>query len=194
MTTTLEPPTGSARRSRRLSQQLVRVAEAATTPYLPADFMDLFAPLRSGGDLRGRIESVTPETADAKSSLYFPAPHLTSISGMDTCLHKKIVATASHDGCIKVWDYEEGSLTISRNFAEGIHSLALHPSGLHIFCGFTDALRLLTIMVDTIKCAWEAPAVQACREASDHHIRRSRRSTAPSFSLITNISALVLPC
>src|SRR5215218_8006005 len=72
MTTTLEPPTGSARRSRRLSHQLVRVAEAATTPYLPADFMDLFAPLRSGGDLRGRIESVVPETADAATIVIRP--------------------------------------------------------------------------------------------------------------------------
>src|SRR6476660_10550345 len=72
MTTTLEPPTGSARRSRRLSHQLVRVAEAATTPYLPADFMDLFAPLRPGADLRGRIESVHPETADAATIVIRP--------------------------------------------------------------------------------------------------------------------------
>src|SRR5919112_6500968 len=72
MTATLEPPTGSARRSRRLSHQLVRVAEAATTPYLPADFMDLFAPLRSGADLRGRIESVHPETADAATIVIRP--------------------------------------------------------------------------------------------------------------------------
>ena len=72
MTTTLEPPTGSTRRSRRLGDHLVRVAEAATTPYLPADFMDLFAPLRSGADLRGRIESVHPETADAATIVIRP--------------------------------------------------------------------------------------------------------------------------
>ena len=46
MSTTLEP----SARGTRLRDQLVRVAEAATTPYLPADFMDLFAPLRSGAD------------------------------------------------------------------------------------------------------------------------------------------------
>ena len=72
MTTTLEPPAGSTRRSRRLGDHLVRVAEAATTPYLPADFMDLFAPLRSGADLRGRIESVHPETADAATLVIRP--------------------------------------------------------------------------------------------------------------------------
>ncbi len=72
MTTTLEPPAGSTRRSRRLGDHLVRVAEAATTPYLPADFLDLFAPLRSGADLRGRIEEVHPETADAATIVIRP--------------------------------------------------------------------------------------------------------------------------
>src|SRR5690349_15300279 len=72
MTTTLEPPTSGSARSRRLADQLVRVAEAATTPYLPSDFMDLFAPLRSGADLRGRIEEVHPETADAATIVIRP--------------------------------------------------------------------------------------------------------------------------
>lgn len=68
MSTTLEPPVRGA----RVRDQLVRVAEAATTPYLPADFMDLFAPLRSGADLRGRIESIHPETADAATIVIRP--------------------------------------------------------------------------------------------------------------------------
>jgi ferredoxin-NADP reductase len=72
MTTTLEPPAGSTRRSRRLGDHLVRVAEAATTPYLPADFLDLFAPLRSGADLRGRIEEVHSETPDAATIVIRP--------------------------------------------------------------------------------------------------------------------------
>ena len=68
MTTTLEPPARGSARSRRLGDHLVRVAEAATTPYLPADFMDLFAPLRSGADLRGRIESSTPRPPTPRPS------------------------------------------------------------------------------------------------------------------------------
>src|SRR5919112_653376 len=68
MSTTLEPPV----RGTRLRDQLVRVAEAATTPLMPADFLDLFAPLRSGADLRGRIEEVHPETADAATVVIRP--------------------------------------------------------------------------------------------------------------------------
>jgi len=48
------------------------VAEAATTPLVPVDFLDLFAPLRPGADLRGRVESVHPETADAATLVIRP--------------------------------------------------------------------------------------------------------------------------
>jgi ferredoxin-NADP reductase len=44
---------------------VVRLAERATTPLLPADYLDLFDPLRAGAALRGRIVTVHPETADA---------------------------------------------------------------------------------------------------------------------------------
>ena len=39
---------------------------------MPADFLDLFAPLRTGAELRGRIESVHPETADAATLVIRP--------------------------------------------------------------------------------------------------------------------------
>jgi ferredoxin-NADP reductase len=55
-----------------LRDRLVRVAEAATTPLVPADFLDLFAPLRAGADLRGRIVSVHPETRDAATIVIRP--------------------------------------------------------------------------------------------------------------------------
>jgi stearoyl-CoA 9-desaturase NADPH oxidoreductase len=44
---------------------MIRFAEAATTPLLPADYLDLFSPLRSGTELRGRIVAVKSETRDA---------------------------------------------------------------------------------------------------------------------------------
>ena len=41
-----------------MRQRLVRLAERVTTPLLPADYLDLFDPLRRGADLRGRIVAV----------------------------------------------------------------------------------------------------------------------------------------
>ena len=49
-----------------------RFAETVTTPLLPADYLDMFAPLRSGAALRGRIEEVHPETADAATIVILP--------------------------------------------------------------------------------------------------------------------------
>ena len=72
MSTTLAPtPTWRARAR--------KFAEAATTPLVPADFLDLFAPLRAGAELRGRVESVHPETADAATLVIRP--------GADWCGH-----------------------------------------------------------------------------------------------------------
>lgn len=42
-----------------------RIARGLATPVIPDDYLDLFAPLRSGADLRGRIVAITPETRDA---------------------------------------------------------------------------------------------------------------------------------
>ena len=49
-----------------------KVAEALATPLVPADYLDLFDPLRTGADLRGRIVEVRPETADAATVVIRP--------------------------------------------------------------------------------------------------------------------------
>ena len=49
-----------------------RFTETVTTPLLPADYLDMFAPLRSGATLRGRIAEVHPETADAATIVIRP--------------------------------------------------------------------------------------------------------------------------
>ena len=63
-------PPQAARRSplrveRALRDGVRRLAELAATPLVPDDYLDVFNPLRAGAPLRGRIVSVTSETADA---------------------------------------------------------------------------------------------------------------------------------
>jgi ferredoxin-NADP reductase len=55
-----------------LRDRVMRLAEKVTTPLLPADYLDLFDPLRSGADLRGRIVAVEAETADAATLVIRP--------------------------------------------------------------------------------------------------------------------------
>jgi ferredoxin-NADP reductase len=79
MTAAVFPPsaTASGRRQRgrlsdRIAARIEKVAAAAVSPRDPADFLDLFAPLRSGADLRARIVSVHPETRDAATIVLKP--------------------------------------------------------------------------------------------------------------------------
>jgi ferredoxin-NADP reductase len=71
MTTTAPHPT-SAKPWTALRDRLLRVAEQVTTPLLPSDYLDLVDPLRSGADLRGRIEAVLPETRDSATLVIRP--------------------------------------------------------------------------------------------------------------------------
>ena len=60
------------RRAGSLLRRAGQLAERATTPLLPADYLDLFDPLRRGADLRGRIMEVQPETSDAATIVIRP--------------------------------------------------------------------------------------------------------------------------
>jgi ferredoxin-NADP reductase len=68
MTDTIARP----RPGRRLGARLVQLAEAATTPLVPDDFLDLFHPLRRGAPLRGQVVEVVSETRDAATVVIRP--------------------------------------------------------------------------------------------------------------------------
>jgi ferredoxin-NADP reductase len=69
MTTTVPRP--SAGRP-TLRNRALRLVEFVTSPLLPSDYLDLVDPLRSGADLRGRIEAVLPETPDSATVVIRP--------------------------------------------------------------------------------------------------------------------------
>ena len=50
---------------RGLRSRLTRLGALVTTPLVASDYLDLFDPLQSPTDLRGRIVEIRPETADA---------------------------------------------------------------------------------------------------------------------------------
>src|SRR5690349_7440773 len=62
MTQIVEKPR-SARKA--LGQRVAAFAHRVTTPLIPDDYIDLFNPLWSPTTLRGRIEAVKHETAEA---------------------------------------------------------------------------------------------------------------------------------
>jgi len=70
--TVARPSLAQGDQGRRLRDRLVRLAEAATTPLLPADYLDMVAPLRPGTALRARVVAVEPETKDAATLVLKP--------------------------------------------------------------------------------------------------------------------------
>ena len=50
-----------------------RVATTVTTPLVPSDYLDMVAPMRAGGDLRGRVLEVVSETPDAVTVVIRPS-------------------------------------------------------------------------------------------------------------------------
>ena len=70
--TTTDPRPTTARPRVALRDRVLRLVEFATTPLLPSDYLDLVDPLRSGADLRGRIEAIHRETRDAATIVIRP--------------------------------------------------------------------------------------------------------------------------
>ena len=66
------PETGARPNVPRLQRSVLRAIEALTTPLLPSDYLELINPLWSTRELRGRIERVEPETADAATVVIKP--------------------------------------------------------------------------------------------------------------------------
>ncbi len=58
--------------SEQLSGRIWKLAQKATTPLVPADYLDMIAPLRSGADLRARVQEVHVETRDAVTLVLKP--------------------------------------------------------------------------------------------------------------------------
>src|SRR3954454_1662279 len=55
-----------------LRDRFLQLAERITTPLVPADYLDIIDPLRSGTELRGRSVGIHPDTRDAVSRVTTP--------------------------------------------------------------------------------------------------------------------------
>ena len=60
------------------------------------------------------------------------------------CVRKPLLVTCSLDRTVRVWNYLDHRLELWRSFSEEPHSVAFHPSGLHVVVGFSDKLGCST--------------------------------------------------
>jgi cilia- and flagella-associated protein 57 len=74
--------------------------------------------------------------------------HSGAIVGMDICTRKPLIATASKDKTIKIWNYEDRTVETPKSEAEAASCLSFHPSGLHLAIAYSDKLRILNLQKD----------------------------------------------
>ena len=95
--------------------RVLKFAERITTPLVPADYLDVIDPLRSGAALRGRITAVNPETRDAVTLVirpgrgwrsHLPGQHVrvgVDVDGVRQWRAYSLTsATGRPDGCITI--------------------------------------------------------------------------------------------
>jgi len=66
--------------------------------------------------------------------------HGLSITGLDTCIRKPLIATCSLDRSVRVWNYNDMGTDINKTFTEECFSVSFHPSGMFIINSIKRAL------------------------------------------------------
>ncbi|NXN86691.1 CFA57 protein, partial [Bombycilla garrulus] len=91
--------------------------------------------------------------------------HSNSITGLDMCIWKPILATCSLDRSVRIWNYKANTLELCKEYQEEAYTVSLHPTGLFCLVGFSDKLRFITLLYEDMHVFQEF-AVKKCRECS----------------------------
>jgi WD40 repeat protein len=102
-----------------------------------------------------------------------------SVVALATCVRKPIFVSAGADRTIRVWSHLKSpagtpqadrrpEVELVKRFSEGIHSLALHPSGLHLLVGFESGLQLMNLLMEDIRPVKDLP-IRRCTALAFSH-------------------------
>ncbi|XP_063795375.1 cilia- and flagella-associated protein 57 [Pseudophryne corroboree] len=94
--------------------------------------------------------------------------HSSAITGLSVCVRKPLIATCSLDHSVRIWNFENNTLELYKEYQEEAYSVSLHPSGLYVLVGFSDKLRLMNLLIDDIRPVKEF-TVRGCRECVFSH-------------------------
>ncbi|NXJ89257.1 CFA57 protein, partial [Corythaixoides concolor] len=107
---------------------------------------------------------LTKEKAAYFAYLNFPL-HSASITGLDICIWKPILATCSLDRSVRIWNYKTNTLELYKEYREEAYTVSFHPTGLFCLVGFSNKLRFISLLYEGMHIFKEF-AVRKCRECS----------------------------
>ncbi|NWU97125.1 CFA57 protein, partial [Upupa epops] len=96
--------------------------------------------------------------------LDFPL-HSASITGLDICIWKPILATCSLDRSVRIWNYKMNTLELCKEYREEAYAVSLHPTGLFCLVGFSNKLRFISLLYEDMHVFKEFD-LRMCRECS----------------------------
>ncbi|XP_069719000.1 cilia- and flagella-associated protein 57 [Phaenicophaeus curvirostris] len=91
--------------------------------------------------------------------------HSASVTGLDICIWKPILATCSLDRTVRIWNYNTNTLELCKKYHEEAYTISLHPTGLFCLVGFSYKLRFISLLYDDMRVSKEF-SVRKCRECS----------------------------
>ncbi|KAM4721643.1 cilia- and flagella-associated protein 57 [Rhinophrynus dorsalis] len=94
--------------------------------------------------------------------------HSSSITGLSICIRKPLIATCSLDHSVRIWNFENNTLELYKEYQEEAYSVSLHPFGLYALVGFSDKLRLMNLLIDDIR-PFKEFTIRGCRECMFSH-------------------------
>ena len=111
-----------------------------------------------------------------------------AVTGMDMCVSKPLAVTCGLDRTVRVWNFQSNTCEALRTFTEEAHSVAFHPSGTMLLVGFSDKLRLFSLLMDDMRLLHEL-AVENCRECrfahGGHYFAAANGNTVQVFASST---------
>lgn len=113
-----------------------------------------------------------------------------TIVGIDTALWRPVIATCGKDYSVRIWNTQDRKIEIMKTFQEEPFSLALHPSGLYVAVGFTDKIKLMSVLLDDMSTTREFH-IRSCScmrfSAGGHLLACANGANVQIFSTYTGI-------
>jgi len=94
--------------------------------------------------------------------------HTGSVTCVDVCLRKQLIATAGKDKTVKIWNYATRTLEINQPVSDEGISIAFHPSGFHLVVGVLEKILLYNVLSKSLQ-SFKTINIKGCHEIRFTH-------------------------